>query len=221
MSSAIWHGAPGRLHVHTRARTLTPCSMPACAPPRVLDGSLERPDARHSNPPSQAAAGAAIVRRRSRTRRSFDARCAHRPHLGPHVFAGRSRCTRRQRTILGCASMCASAHMRRGRSSLPAARPARSSSGKRGGQVPAGGSCTRAAGTGYHSLGVVCTCKTTGFHNICNMKYAEHIGHAHELFYESWHGCEVVSFSEKSIFIPSLSRGGQEAALSGSGTAQW
>ena len=180
--------------------------MPARALPRVLDGFLERPDVRHSNPPSQAAAGAAIARRRSRTRCSFDARCAHRPRLGPHVFAGRSRCTRRKRTILGCASVHASARVRHCRSLLSAARSSRSSAAQRGGHAPAGGLGALTVGTGYHSLGMVCTCKTTGFHTICNMKYAEHIGHAHELFYESWHSCEVVSFSEKSRFIPSRSR---------------
>ena len=148
MSSAIWHGAPARLHAHTHARTLTPCSMPARAPPRVLDGFLERPDARHSNPPSQAAAGAAIARQRSRTRCSFDARCAHRPHLGPHVFAGRSRCTRRKRTILGCASVRASARVRHCRSLLPAARSSRSSAAQRGGHAPAGGLGARTVGTG-------------------------------------------------------------------------
>jgi hypothetical protein len=139
LSSQVLAWCATCLHVHTHARTLTPCSMPARKPPRVLDGSLERPDARHSDPPSQATAGAAIARRRLRTRRSFVGRCAHRPHGGPHVFAGRSRCTRRQRTILGCASMRSPTRVRHCRSLLPAPRTARSSAAQRGGHAPAGG----------------------------------------------------------------------------------
>ena len=54
--------------------------------------------------------------------------------------------------------------------------------------MPAGGSCAHTVGTGYHSLGVVCVYTTTGFHNICDMKYGEHMGHDQELFYEWWHG---------------------------------
>ena len=197
-----------------RVAFFSPCRMPSRACPPDFLSDPERPHTRPSDPPSQAAADAACRAQSARTRGSFYGLGRTWPSGGPLRFGRRSRCSREQRSILGLAGVRTSARVRRGRSSLPAARPARPSGAQRGGQVPAGGSCTHTVGTGYHSLGVVCTCKTTGFHTICNMKYAEHIGHAHELFYESWHGCEVVSFSEKSeiytVAEPWRPRGGSE-----------
>ena len=44
------------------------------------------------------------------------------------------------------------------------------------------------------------------------MKYVEHIGEAHWLFYEVWHGCEVIALFQKieiyTVAGPVRPRGG-------------